>query len=385
MEAVKSYRIPVEAPKDLIEEYFKVKQKALDAIFSHVKISKKAHLEFDGEDRKRLRDELLRGWKYSKHYVDSAINSVIGLVKGWITLYNRGRAEDKPEITKRAVYIKSTLFSFRSGILKISIEPNKRYLEVDLKKYDWIPSDFSRIGGLILTEKELIITVKKDVEPKADKWASFDVNLTNVTALIDGEIRRYDLRGLYHIHRAYEVKRQRIQRLSKIKPNTSRMLLKKYSKRERNKARDFMHKLTASIARELNEKNCGAILENLKGVKKRILNGSKGMNRKLSKWNARTFQFMLEYKLKWLNLPVKYVNPKNSSKVCPLCSGSMASYGGRIMKCEKCNVILDRDVIAVLNLQMRGAGFPQRAPNELIEGEGLCMSIKDYVAQNPPH
>ncbi|MEM0489034.1 MAG: transposase, partial [Candidatus Bathyarchaeia archaeon] len=76
METVKSYRIPVEAPKDLIEEYFKVKQKALDAIFSHVKISKKAHLEFDGGDRKRLRDELLRGWKYSKHYVDSAINSV---------------------------------------------------------------------------------------------------------------------------------------------------------------------------------------------------------------------------------------------------------------------------------------------------------------------
>jgi len=383
MEAVKSYRIPVEGPRDLIEEYFKVKRKALDVIFSHVKISKRAHLEFDGEDRKRLRGELLRGWKYSKHYVDSAINSVIGLVKGWITLYNRGKAKEPPKITKRAVYIKNTLFSFRNGILKISIEPNKRYLEVDLKKYDWIPSDFSRIGGLILTEKELIITVKKDVEPKAEKWASFDVNLTNVTALIDGEIRRYDLRGLYHIHRAYEVKRQRIQKLSKIKPNTSRMLLKKYSKREWNKARDFMHKLTASIARELKEKNCGAILENLKGVKRRILNGSKKMNRKLSKWNARTFQFTLEYKLKWLNLPVKYVNPANSSKACPVCSGSMASYLGRIMKCEECGLTMDRDVIAVLNLQMRGAGFPQRAPNELIEGEGLCMSIKDYVAQNP--
>ncbi|MEM2384927.1 MAG: hypothetical protein QXX99_02085 [Candidatus Bathyarchaeia archaeon] len=54
MEAVKSYRIPVEAPKDLIEEYFKVKQKALDAIFSHVKISKKAHLNLKDEDRKSL-------------------------------------------------------------------------------------------------------------------------------------------------------------------------------------------------------------------------------------------------------------------------------------------------------------------------------------------
>ncbi|MEM2168958.1 MAG: transposase, partial [Candidatus Bathyarchaeia archaeon] len=159
--------------------------------------------------------------------------------------------------------------------MRISIEPNKRYLEVDLKKYDWIPSDFSRIGGLILTEKELMITFKKDVEPKADKWASFNVNLTNMTAIIDSKIRCYDLKSLYHIHRVYEDKRRRIQRLSRLKPETSKRLLKKYSRRERNRAKDFMHKLTTQIARELKEKNCGAILENLKGIKRRILNGSK--------------------------------------------------------------------------------------------------------------
>ncbi|MEM2399327.1 MAG: hypothetical protein QXW55_05135 [Candidatus Bathyarchaeia archaeon] len=53
------------------------------------------------------------------------------------------------------------------------------------------------------------------------------------------------------------------------------------------------------------------------------------------------------------------------------------------MKCEKCGFVMDRDIVAVLNLQMRGEGFPQRAPNEIIQGEGLYMSIKDYVAQNP--
>ncbi|MEM3576473.1 MAG: transposase [Thermoproteota archaeon] len=374
MEAVKSYRIQVEAPKDLIEEYFQVKQRALDAIFLHVKVSKKAHLNLKAEDRKKLRDELLKNWMFSKHYVDSAINSVIGLVKSWITLHNMGRAESKPKITKRTVYIKSTLFSFRNGILKISIEPNKRYLEVDLTKYDWIPSDFDRVGGLILAQKELIITVKKSVKPKADKWASFDVNLTNVTSSINGEIKRYDLRELYHIHRTYETKRQRIQKLSKFKPLTSKRLLEKYSKREENRAKDFMHKLTTSIAEELKEKNCGAIMERLKSVKYRILNHSKKMNRKLSKWNARTFQFMLEYKLLWDGLPVKYVNPANSSKTCPLCSGSMASYEGRLMKCEKCGLAMDRDVVAVLNLQMRGEGFPQRALDEIIEREGLSRN-----------
>ncbi|MBS7628320.1 hypothetical protein KEJ36_05940 [Candidatus Bathyarchaeota archaeon] len=57
---------------------------------------------------------------------------------------------------------------------------------VDLTKYSWIPKDFDKIGGLLLTEKELIITVKKEVESKAEDWGSFDVNLTNVTAFIDG-------------------------------------------------------------------------------------------------------------------------------------------------------------------------------------------------------
>jgi len=40
------------------------------------------------------------------------------------------------------------------------------------------------------------------------------------------------------------------------------------------------------------------------------------------------------------------------------------------MKCGKCKLALDRDIVAALNLQMRGEGFPQRALNELIEGEG---------------
>jgi transposase len=41
------------------------------------------------------------------------------------------------------------------------------------------------------------------------------------------------------------------------------------------------------------------------------------------------------------------------------------------MKCEKCSLTMDRDIVAVLNPQMRGAELPQRALNELIEREGL--------------
>ena len=381
-EGIKSYKIPVEAPRDLMEAYLEAKKKALREVLNHITYSRtgKAHLKFEAEDRRRLRNDLLKDWRFSKHYIDSVINSVIGLVKGWIKLHNRGKAKSKPKVTRRTIYIKSSLFSHRNGILRISIEPNKRYLEVDLRKYDWIPSDFDKIGGLILTERELIVTVKREVVLKEPRqWVSFDINLTNITALIDGKIVRYSLKQLYHIYRVYERKRRRIQKLSKRKPKIAKCLMQKYSKRERNRAKDFMHKLTTKIARELSEMGCGAILEDLKNIKGRILNSSKDVNRKLSNWNPRTFQFMLEYKLKWLNLPVKYVNPSYSSKTCPLCRAEMSAYEGRLMKCKKCNLVLDRDVVAVLNLQMWGLGV---APKALLEALASMMG-KRLVNQKP--
>nr|MDO8063382.1 hypothetical protein [Candidatus Freyrarchaeum guaymaensis] len=65
--------------------------------------------------------------------------------------------------------------------------------------------DFDTISGLLLTENRLIINFKRkprSVEPRG--WASFDVNLANVTALTNGGVVRYDLRQLYHVHRIYE-------------------------------------------------------------------------------------------------------------------------------------------------------------------------------------
>lgn len=116
------------------------------------------------------------------------------------------------------------MFTYKNGILKISVEPRKRYMIIiDLRRYSWITKDYDRIGGLILTKDELTITVKKEVRmKKVKKWASFDINLTNITALVNGKIVRYDLKQLYHIHRAYEVKRKKIQKLSKRKPKTAK-------------------------------------------------------------------------------------------------------------------------------------------------------------------
>jgi transposase len=50
------------------------------------------------------------------------------------------------------------------------------------------------------------------------------------------------------------------------------------------------------------------------------------------------------------------------------------------MRCGKCGIVMDRDIVAVLNLQMRGVGFPQRALDELIEREELSRDTLHFAS-----
>ncbi len=128
---VKSYAVPIEAPEDLIDSYLEVKKRALELIMNRLSYSSRGEgqLRLKADERREIRERLLQGWPYASHYVYSAINSVIGLVKGWIRLHNKGKAKKKPEITRRTVYIKSTLFRVKGSKLVIRVVARERYLE----------------------------------------------------------------------------------------------------------------------------------------------------------------------------------------------------------------------------------------------------------------
>ncbi|MBS7618815.1 transposase, partial [Candidatus Bathyarchaeota archaeon] len=68
--------------------------------------------------------------------------------------------------------------------------------------------------------------------------------------------------------------------------------------------------------------------------------------------------------------------PRGSSKTCPLCSGSMASYEDRSMKCKSCGLMMNRDIVAVLNLQMWGSGFTPKALYEPSKGKNYVSLSK---------
>ncbi|HIH72058.1 MAG: transposase [Thermococcales archaeon 44_46] len=356
---VRAYSIPLRANDvilNFIEEYHNMAKTTLQEILNAKKFTK--------VERKQLRDKLLENWSYAAHYVDSAINQMLGLVKSYKRKLKKGKKVQKPRLKKKLVYVKSTLFRLKGTRLKITIVPREYYLEIDLAKYHYlhplleeIKEGKVKLGGLFLFPEKLILNFVKSVEYFEPKdWMSIDINLTNITALAGLTVYHFDTRGLYHTHRVYEVKRQKIQRISAWNRRLSGELLEKYSGRERNRMRDFLHKLANKIVEIAYRKRMGIILEDLRGIKEKVLNGSKDFNRKISKWNARELQRLIEYKAKWFGVPVVYVNPRNSSRTCPACGGQLIPQEGRLMKCSNCGLVEDRDFIAVLNLRMWGSG-----------------------------
>ncbi len=398
---IKAYSVPLdEFPDDFVEKYYIIKQRILKFLLTKIiYVDGEAKLNASKEDYRYIRDSISEDWRWTRHYIDSALLQVSGMVYGWVKRYNKGKAHKQPEIRNKAVYIKNTLFTVKNNIIKISLIPNKQYLEVNLNNYRYIPKDYTEIGGLtyIPEKKRLVINFKRDaVKVKPLKYIGIDVNLMNITIYIpdtvpgieyykllkNGDLTKttgyedkdsiqlfrkvggkamvIDISILYNIHKTYELKRGRLQELSKKKPKTMKRVMDKYSRREKRRVNDLVHKLTKWLLKYFSEKQYGVFLENLNKIKENtIANGngddkSKDTKRKLGKWNARKLQNTLKYKLQWNGIYVDDVNPRNTSHKCPICGNKMKEYNHRRMKCTHCGLIVDRDVTAAINIYHRG-------------------------------
>ncbi len=116
--------------------------------------------------------------------------------------------------------------------------------------------------------------------------------------------------------------------------------------------------------------------EDLKGIRKLYKKGNgQGNNyrRKLNSWSFYEFQRQVEYKAKWEGIPIKFVDPKRTSKFCPICEGVLQEdkLNRRKLLCINCNKMMDRDVVASMNIGYKGwARFthPRGLPDEAMKG-----------------
>lgn len=80
------------------------------------------------------------------------------------------------------------------------------------------------------------------------------------------------------------------------------------------------------------------------------------MNGRLHRWSFRRFQTVMEYKAKLVGINVIYEDAYKTSSLCPICGEELSPNGYRELKCRKCGLVADRDVIGAWNLLKRHVG-----------------------------
>jgi putative transposase len=200
------------------------------------------------------------------------------------------------------------------------------------------------------------------------------------------------LKGLYSLKCGMEVKRGRVQ--SFASKHGRKELMRKYSRCEKNRVRDYVRK----FVNELLEMYPFTLFVVEKLDKQGMFKGAnESLSKKVSRTVWRAIHRVLKYKALLCCSLVKEVNPYLTSKSCPRC-GRVSRRIGLTFTCGGCGFTLDRQLNASLNIYLKVCGFPQRIvtlrwvgviplkgrrrrnelPRDFGEAEGLRIDIKYY-------
>jgi putative transposase len=399
------YSIPVSDHRisELITWYLRVLQRAIDIIwegiewryrFPRIERRKKRQvitalskfkvpeLPKSRSFKRKLRDELLLDCPYAKHWVDAVIRTAYSIIESWRKRYLRGRARKvKPRVKKRFARCKITLMKidYKAKTIRITLKPGE-YLVISWRAM-WYEHRVEgwRVGEVILKDDRVLIPFKsmRIIEVRdVVAWDSNESSLDGFSPRI-GFIK-VNLKPLQSMKITYE-RKKRIAQSKGLKG-----IYEKYVVRERNRERDFINKLVSGLTRLF--PNTIHIFENLD---KEDLVSRKRIEKVRRKRNARTPWINIQKKISEKAIIIK-VSPENTSRTCPQCGYVVKTRVGRLFKCPRCGIELDRQKLASINIYLkylRMRGLPHsNDPEKMVKGElwvGVTPSGRSPVTWIP--
>ncbi len=336
------------------------------------------------------------------HYVYTACQDASTRAKSFLRLKKLGIVErEHPEVRKVSIWLDDHLWR-PIGYTAIRMATHKDWVTIDFEPHKQYWKYVNR-GLRIASESKIkldkknrqviiYLTFIKEVEEHKPKgYIPVDVNENNVTILVDGVAYLFET-NMERLVLGYYYRRKKIQeKYDKLYGKKSR-IKKKIMRRlkERRKKLDVRWKLANIIVRVAYEKQYAIVLEKLG---KRVANNmirrikDKQLRHRIFQASFKGIQKAIEEKAKEYGVPVVYVNPRNTSRLCPI-HNTQITYdnGSRIGKCSRGGELWHRDVVACWNLllkALRGDGSRAPSPVGLSILDGWAMPLPMTATHNP--
>jgi len=241
----------------------------------------------------------------------------------------------------------------------MSVDCERKVIRITLKPHEYVEVSYGdawflgrvegcEVGEVILKDDRMLIPFKKAEPYEVEKAIGWDCNELTVDGFSpELGFVHIDLRPLITTRITYHEKRRKLQRHRGKKKGKEKW--EKYSHRERNKCRDIERKLAAQLVTLFPNTLHG--FEELD--KERILRRSR---KSLRKRIARA---------SWRNLVrevgqravVEEVDPRDTSKTCSRCGFVVRDLRGRVFRCPRCGLVVDRQKNACVNIYLKMRGF----------------------------
>jgi len=315
--------------------------------------------------------------KYSElpsHYIHEAIRDASSRLKSFLKLKKKGLAyTEKPEVKRWSVGCDNQMWKIT--LQGVSIATHTGWVNVPLllhkQFYGYWNNGWSLRGScrwkLVNGRLKLYVVFSKSVETRASysKVIGVDVNENNVTLFIFPDNKAVTVVTNHsRIVLGYAYRRRVLQENHGNNTRSLRIAFRKL--REKYVKRDLRNKVVSLVVKVASVENAVVVLEKLlKRFQDRALekNGPKSLNAHRLKQSAiRGIQKHVVEKALEHGVRVELVDPRNTSRKCPLCGSSLAPVTGnaqrrgwspRFVKCMKCGFTHDRDVIGAWNIALK--------------------------------
>ena len=164
----------------------------------------------------------------------------------------------------------------------------------------------------------------------------------NVAAIADSTTGKVMILGC-DVAKITENFRNRRRNLQKKGANKALIKLKR---KQSNRIKDINHKVSRTIVDYAKKHRSAIVLEDLGNISKK---GKAKRYVQKSQWSFFQLEMFLIYKAALLGIPIYYINPRYTSRICSKCS-RLNLPNGKHYKCSFCGHFDHRDVNAAFNI-----------------------------------
>jgi IS605 OrfB family transposase len=205
----------------------------------------------------------------------------------------------------------------------------------------------------------LYVTIEMPDAPPADtSGGTLGVDLGIVNIAFDSEGNSYSGEQIRTLRRKSRKFRSGLQHQSmKQHSKSAYRHLKRYNQKVSRFTKWVNHNISRRIVETAAASRKAIALEDLKGIRERGSVMSRDMRFELGNWSFNQLQQFICYKAEQAGIPVVFVDPRNTSRMCPVCGHIDKANRKTQAKflCVQCGRSAPADFNAALNIAARGA------------------------------